>query len=83
MRPPRALTAATGGRAAAIRPEVFIAPPWPAIFQQDAERKQTIAEAEATYNAMVDAYCGLGYELVTLPLAPVPERVIFIQDLIG
>ena len=28
---------------------VFIAPPWPAIFEQDAERKQTLAEAEAIH----------------------------------
>lgn len=58
---------------------VFIAPPWPAIFEQDAERKQTLAEAEATYHAMVDVYSGLGYELVTLPLASVAQRAMFIR----
>jgi predicted ATPase len=48
-------------RAAELRryaSKVFIAPPWPAIFEQDTERKQ--AWAEATYHAMVDAYSSLG-----------------------
>jgi len=62
---------------------VFIAPPWPAIFTQDTERKQSIGEAEATYQAMVDVYSGLGYELLPLPLAPVSERVQFVRQIIG
>ncbi|WP_426255674.1 AAA family ATPase [Sphingomonas sp. DC2300-3] len=62
---------------------VFIAPPWTAIFGQDAERKQTLAEAEATYHAMVDAYSGLGYELVELPLVSVTERAKFVREQIG
>lgn len=62
---------------------VFIAPPWPAIFEQDAERKQTLAEAQATYHAMVDAYSGLGYELVPLPLVSVAERARFVREQIG
>jgi len=62
---------------------VFIAPPWPAIFEQDAERKQTLAEAEATFHAMVDAYSGLGYELVMLPLASVADRAKFVREQIA
>lgn len=63
--------------------EVFIAPPWPAIFEQDSERKQTLAEAEATYHAMVDAYTSFGYELVVLPLASVGERADFVRSRIA
>jgi predicted ATPase len=62
---------------------VFIAPPWPAIFEHDAERKQTLAEAEATYHAMVEVYSQLGYELVQLPLAPIPDRARFVLDRIA
>ena len=58
---------------------VFIAPPWREIFAADAERKQDFAEAQATYQAMVAVYAGLGYELVTLPLAPVSERARFVR----
>lgn len=58
---------------------VFIAPPWQAIFTQDAERKQTFAEAEATYQAMRRTYAELGYELIVLPLASVEERVASVR----
>ena len=47
---------------------VFIAPPWRDIFQIDAERKQSFEEAQATYEAMIETYSGLGYELIQLPL---------------
>lgn len=56
---------------------VFIAPPWPEIFVHDAERKQTLVEAEATYDALVGTYVELGYELVELPRDAVEERVRF------
>jgi len=58
---------------------VFIAPPWREIFGQDAERKQDFSEAQATYEAMVTVYADLGYELVSLPLVPVAERVRFVR----
>ena len=75
---------AVGGhvmRAAEIcryRRQVFIAPPWPEIFTQDAERKQSSEEAEATYHALAEAYSSLGYELVALPRVSVAERVAFV-----
>lgn len=74
--PPSMLRAAEQRRYAK---RVFIAPPWPAIFEQDAERKQTPEEAEATYHAMVDVYSGLGYDLVALPRAPVADRAKFVR----
>src|SRR3546814_19060827 len=58
-------------------------PPWREIFAADAESKQDFAEAQATYQAMVAAYSGLGSELVTLPLASVAARVRFVLDAIG
>ena len=57
---------------------VFIAPPWPEIFSQDSERKQTLDEAERTYHSLVGVYGELGYELVELPRAPVEDRMRFI-----
>ena len=59
---------------------VFIAPPWPEIFTQDNERKQTLAEAIATYHTIAALYTKLGYELLHLPLAPVEERVLFVMQ---
>jgi predicted ATPase len=57
---------------------VFLAPPWPAIFTQDAERKQTAEEAERTCEAMIAAYSSCGYELVALPRVSVDERACFV-----
>ncbi len=64
-------------------PRVFIAPPWKEIFELDAERKQSFEEAQATYEAMVETYSGLGYELVPLALEPVEERVRLVLASIG
>ena len=62
---------------------VFVAPPWPDIFTQDAERKQGFEEAVATHDALVATYAGCGYELVTLPRLSVAERVRFVLDRLG
>jgi predicted ATPase len=58
---------------------VFLAPPWPEIFTQDAERKQTLAEAEATYQVMREIYTGLGYDLMELPFVSIAERAAFVR----
>ncbi|TIS61147.1 MAG: ATPase [Mesorhizobium sp.] len=62
---------------------VFIAPPWPEIFTQDEERKQTLDEAERTFRSVNGVYAELGYELVSLPLASVEARVQFVIDQAG
>ena len=62
---------------------VFIAPPWPDIFEQDGERRQTFDEAVRTHEAMVATYTCHGYELVELPRAPVSERIAFVLAHIG
>lgn len=58
---------------------VFIAPPWREIFHEDKERKQSWAEAVATFEAMVSTYESLGYEIALLPLASIGERVAFVM----
>ncbi|CAH1677506.1 AAA family ATPase [Hyphomicrobiales bacterium] len=60
------------------RRSVFIAPPWPAIFGQDAERRQDFAEAERTCAVMARIYPRYGYDLVELPLTSVESRLDFI-----
>jgi predicted ATPase len=62
---------------------VFIAPPWPDIFTQDTERKQSFEEARATYEVMMDTYSSLSYELIQLPFAPVHRRAQFVLATIG
>jgi predicted ATPase len=62
---------------------VLIAPPWAEIFGTDTERKQSFEEAVATYRVLVETYEALGYELISLPLVPVEERVRFVLAEIG
>ena len=57
---------------------VFILPPWPEIYVQDAERSQSLEEAERTYEAMRTAYVEGGYRPVHLPRASVEERREFL-----
>jgi predicted ATPase len=78
--PPHVLRAAETMR---YHRRVFIAPTWPDIFAQDGERKQTIEEAEATYQALVRVYGDLGYELVPLPLLSVADRVRFVRSAVS
>lgn len=58
---------------------VFIAPPWPDIFRQDAERRQDQAVAERTYAVMVETYTSLDYQLIELPRAPIFQRAAFVR----
>lgn len=60
--------------------QVLVTPPWPEIFSQDSERKQDFAEAERTYDVMVEIYTELGYEVVALPRADVATRTKFVAD---
>jgi predicted ATPase len=62
---------------------VFIAPPWPQIFELDRERKQTFEEAQATHKIMTETYSALGYELISLPLDSVQARVRYVLAAIG
>ncbi|MGE4526914.1 MAG: AAA family ATPase [Rhodospirillaceae bacterium] len=58
---------------------VFIAPPWPEIYERDAERKQDTDTARRTCEAMAAVYAELGYDLVELPRCSVEERADFVR----
>lgn len=58
--------------------DVFIFPPWEAIYANDTERKQSYAEAVDTYLEMISAYQMFGYSLIEVPKASVSERAGFI-----
>ncbi len=59
---------------------VFMAPPWPEIFTQDKERKQSFEEAVATYNSLATTYTELGYDLLPLPFTSIEKRVAFVLE---
>src|SRR5262252_1558791 len=48
-------------------PVVFLAPPWKEIYETDSERKQDFAEAESTFEQMVQVYRECGYTISELP----------------
>ena len=58
--------------------DVFIFPPWEAIYVNDTERKQGYAEAVDTYLEMISAYRTFGYSLIEVPKASVSDRAGFI-----
>lgn len=60
--------------------QVFIAPPWPAIYQQDSERRQTHEQAIATYQKMVEIYQELDYRLNEIPRTTVLKRADFLRN---
>lgn len=62
------------------RTEVFIAPPWPQIYRNDTERRQSLDEARRTYDALVDSYTRNGYTLIELPRAAPRRRLRFVLD---
>ena len=61
---------------------VFLAPPWPEIYVNDAERWQTFAEAEALFFSLRNTYQSLGYQVLELPRAPVAARVEFVRAVV-
>lgn len=67
-------------RATACRYEklVFILPPWEAIYENDAQRKQSWGVAEQTYSWLTQTYTQLGYTLIEVPKVSVPERCAFV-----
>ena len=63
--------------------KVFVPQPWPEIYVQDAERKQTFEDCLATHVIITKVLRQLGYIPVEVPPAPVEARVDFILRQIG
>lgn len=64
-------------------PQVFVAPPWEAMYAQDRERKQDFTEAVRTYEAIIATYRENRYQLVELPLVSVEKRMRFVVESLG
>jgi predicted ATPase len=59
-------------------PQVFVTPPWPEIFINDAIRSETFEEAIEIHEFIVETYVGLDYQIIELPLLPVKERMQYL-----
>lgn len=57
---------------------VFLAPPWPEIYETDAERRHDLSAGVAEFERLREALPWLGYEVITLPKAPVSARADFV-----
>ncbi len=62
---------------------VFLAPPWPEIYETDAERRHGFEDAVAEYRRQEDVIPSLGYEVIVLPKVSVAARADFILDELG
>ena len=64
-------------------PVVFLAPPWPEIFEADDERKHALEEATAEYDALLATFLANGYQVRVVPRLPVAERADWIEAELG
>ncbi|MEX0312409.1 MAG: AAA family ATPase [Tateyamaria sp.] len=62
---------------------VFVAPPWPENFRQDADRQHGFDAAVDEYDRLCDALPRLRYKVVEMPKVPVSDRVTFILTTLG
>ncbi|WP_346237367.1 AAA family ATPase [Niabella insulamsoli] len=60
------------------RQQVFILPPWKAIYHADSERKQNWEDAVYTFEQMSKTYQSFGYNLIEVPRVPVNQRAQFV-----
>lgn len=57
---------------------VFMAPPWPEIYETDAERRHELEDALPEYRRLLRDFPALGYEVTPLPKATVAARADFV-----
>lgn len=65
------------------RTEVFILPPWKAIYVNDAERPQSYDESLALHYSIRAVYTALGYKLHDVPRMTITDRVAYLLDITG
>lgn len=71
------------GQANRYHRRVFLAPPWPKIYETDPERRHGLDFALAEYLRLLETYPSLGYEVMILPKVGVSERADLILNTLG
>jgi len=59
---------------------VFLTPPWPEIFENDAERQLSFDVAVEEYERLLQSYSEFGYSPIVLPAASIDERAAFVMS---
>lgn len=62
---------------------LFLAPPWPEIYKNDADRRHSLEKALADHERVAAAYRDSGYDAVILPRTSVDARADFVLDTLG
>lgn len=60
--------------------QVFMVPPWPAIYCQDDERRHDLSAAIEEYERLLRDYPALGYQVQLVPLLDVSSRADFLLE---
>jgi len=58
--------------------EVFVLPPWEAIYEQDNERYESFEQAEKIFQFLKNSYRNLGYTIHEVPVGIIKDRVQYI-----
>lgn len=62
---------------------LFLAPPWPDIYETDADRRHSLEKALADHERVAAAYRVAGYHALTLPRDTVTARADFVLAALG
>lgn len=62
---------------------VFMAPPWPEIYETDPERRHGFEASLPEYHRLEQALPVLGYEVVSLPKVTVSARADFVLSVLS
>jgi len=66
------------GNSHRYHPKVFLTPPWPEIYETDAERQHGFEQAVTEYGRLIRDYARLGYDTLEIPRCPVDGRADFV-----
>ena len=62
---------------------LFVAPPWPEIYETDADRRHGLDKALSDYDRVAAAYRNAGYDAVMLPRDAIAARADFVLGTLG
>lgn len=62
--------------------QMFLLPPWKAIYVDDEERFETFEQATEIYHHLRDAYVRFGHKVIEVPYGTVEDRANFILNCI-
>lgn len=63
--------------------QVFLAPPWPEIYQTDPERRHGFEDGLAEFSRLAQLLPDLGYEVINLPKVSVQARADLVVETLG